>query len=362
MPDNNSYQTDIAKLDKYHRLASDNSDKPGFFNYLFKYFQVLSADTRLNQAAFRFWFDNAIEKNKDNEDVLLEIIAPVFGTSSKAETKEKLQEFSDKQFKPSYIQMLRFFMSINDRLDKLRYKEVDPSYCFYKLYFNFYSTRNLDPKKFQTGIDLFYSNPDKATEILRQELSEKELLDIRESLNNPDTKKALRSISKIMEDYSIVPTKELLAGFTQEDYVVSLNIFHTEFIDWLKDNEDKFNNESGQEPQTEVELIFDEDSINPKVKIADIEYTFTYIKPKAYEVIKYCYKNPGISVGTERFPDINFRGKGILNVLRGSKFYPPKGSLSVFLTLSGRPKKITLHRKRKVNDSQLQQIVNEAND
>lgn len=336
------YQTSVDKLNSYYKLASDNSGKPQqFYTHLYKYIQAIDNNALLQRAANDFWLLQYVEDNKADEKKLHEVLAPIMKADGKG--LNPMQQF---QF------MWRLFGQISSE----KIKETKVYYCWYVLYFNFYAIHrgNIDPKVIAKVGDV---DPKEIAAYLKEALGEDmpELPDkLLATLKPIDTKELADKFERITS--SVIPHD---SAITIDEYEACLGVFHAEFMDWLRHNKDKISNFN--EPQrTSVELVIDD--IHLKVVANDKDYPLSYIKSTAQEIIGYCYKNPGIAVGTDKFTNIDFQGKGIVNALRGSRFYPPDGVLSVFLTFSGRPKKITLHRKRLLTDVQLQRLINESGD
>lgn len=339
------YQTCVDKLNSYYKLASDNSGKPQqFYTHLYKYIQVIDNNALLQRAANEFWLLQYVEDNQADEKKLHEVLAPIVKADGKG--LNPMQQF-------------KFMWRLFGQISSEKIKETKVYYCWYVLYFNFYAIHkgNIDPNVIAKVGEV---DPKEIAAYLKETLGEDmpELPDkLLATLKPIDTKELADKFERITS--SVIPHD---SAITIDEYETCLGVFHSEFMDWLRHNVDRINapDEAGL---TSGELIFDENSISPKVKLATgEEYTFSYMKPRAYEVIKYCYDRPGIAVSTEKFPEMDFGGKGILNALRGSKFYPPDGALSVFLNTSGRPKRITLHRKRQLTDAQLQRLINESGD
>jgi hypothetical protein len=344
MPDD-SYRASIKELATYYQLASDNSGKPQqFYTYLYRYVKTIDDNQQLYLAATEFWYGKFIEDNKADEKKLLRIFEPLVEESGRT---------------PDRTRQYRFMWRLFGQISSERLKETKVYYCWYALYFYFYAIHksNISTEAIaKAGSVDMKEIIAYVKELFGEDMPEipDELLD---RLKPLDTKKLAEKFDEMLS--STIPYD---SSISIDEYEACLGVFHTDFMDWLQHNEDRVGN-FGEAHLTEVGLYFYND-IYPRIKLpTGEEHTFSYMKPKAHAIIKYCYEKPGIAIGTDKFPDIDFQGKGIVNALRGSKFYPDEGGvLFVFLTVQDKPKpaKIILHRKRKLTDSQLALLVKEA--
>lgn len=338
-------QPNITQLEKCYGLVSKNSDEQGFFKCLFKYFQTLSDDQELAQASLMFWFSTILEKYRDNEKVLLEIFGPAFDIDPNLTHQEKLQKLAQKQLPSGSLGFLKLVMSIGLWLDWQRHIEVEPTYCFYHLYFGYYLSRKFDYDTFQKGLDLVASNPDVVKEALQQQLGDAEAEELSEMLRTADWDEIKKMSESLKNNTDYVPTDEWLKRFSKNDCAISLDFFHTDFIEWLSNNWSKLDNPKSY---TTVRLSFDD--VYPIVinEQTDEKYKFPRLVTTArpYNIIHWCIEHTNDRFATIKMLEknhIEVSSKGIVDDLHKSIFNVKKGALRFFIS-KATPETITVHK------------------
>jgi hypothetical protein len=317
------YHVNKEKLNKYYALAAKSQDNRNFFTHLFNYMKTILNNSFLDGSANSLALSSYSHDHEEDREFL-----------AIADVKDE-DSITIKSVQQERLELYKKLLS-DHRGERQTY------YCWVKL-FMFYILCNLEPDRL-TRTDISSSDIYK---ILGDEIP------------------AGTIDNFLAEVISIFDNDSENKVFSREKYSLYLDVFHTEFINWLPENLDNPVESQIAEQITEVELNFDD--IYPIVTntVTQDIYKFGRMVQTGtpYKIINYCRSKPGIFVTATTLPqDIHINKKGLIDSLRGCDFYPDKGALSVFLTVKKRPAKIMLHTKVRLNDLELQALIKEADE
>lgn len=311
--------TTLQKLDKQSERTVNARDERSFFTHLYNYVEIICRDKELLKAAWQLYGNKYLEDHADNQDGL------------------DVQSILNGELSQSHVWLSILMLSIRDD-----HRSVSRIYYAWQTLFTFYSLRAAKPemllelqseryRKYRTG------SPEHAERL------DKELHSV---FNTADT-----------SDNIFV---------RRDDLSLCLEIFHPAYCQWIREYAGQSDKSEADTSKVEVLLTFDGNC--PKVKIPSTNKLYSYKhmvngKPP-FMIIYHCYENYGTPITKNDLPkEIELGDKGLIDSLRGSKFYPDEnGPLSIFITFSRNPEKLLLHRKRLLNKNQLDELLIKASE
>jgi hypothetical protein len=321
----NRFLSEKIKLEKLYTLALQSPDDVGFFTHVHNYVETIRDNRNLSKLVWQIWISAYLQEHSIKE--------PPEGHRIPGDHRT------------TYLLLYMQYVAMSN------YRAETRLYACWSFLNMYYEVRNTNFNNLLEGVRSL------TTDTKQPLFTSKEL----QKINNivPSGLNDARNEIK-----SIVTNNTSAQNmiFNRQKFRLYLEVFHLELMERLSTDKST----ATPDAPGSIKLELDFTDIYPVVldTSTGTQYRFARMSQnkRPYRIIKYCYSNPGISVGEAKLSEtIVLSNKGLLASLQHSNFDPnEKGPLSIFLEIDRRPAKLMLHRTIHVEPWELQELAQKA--